>query len=233
MDGSINPYSQLLQFNGSSIVLGRQDDAHIHSSTFSPNNNYIFAPDLGSDKIRVLQLDSTGTLITFDSLDITLKNGSGPRHFTFHPNNKYAFCINELSGTVSAYSFINGKLIFINDYFSYSKQQETYGSSDIHISPDARFLYASNRWRDENTISIFSINITNGTLLLVGHQKTFGDHPRSFVIDPTGNFILVANQATGNIVVFKRNTETGLLTKSKTLVKVNLPSILKIKNYRF
>jgi 6-phosphogluconolactonase len=233
INGSIAPYSQLIQFNGSSIIQGRQDDAHIHSCTFSPNNDYIFAPDLGSDKIRILHLDSFRTLIPLDSLDVALKNGSGPRHFTFHPNNKYAFCINELSGTVSVYSFINGELIFINDYFSYSKQQETYGSSDIHISPDGRFLYASNRWNDENTISIFSINITNGTLLLVGHQKTFGDHPRSFVIDPTGSFLLVANQVTGNIVVFKINTETGLLTKYKTVVKVNLPSSLKMRSYQF
>lgn len=233
MDGSIAPYSQLIQFSGSSTIIGRQDVAHIHSTTFSPQNNYAFAPDLGSDKIRVLHLDSTGTLTSVDSLDIKTKNGNGPRHFTFHPNKVYAYSINELSGTVTAYNFDNNKLILINEYFSYSKQQETYGSSDIHISPDGRFLYASNRWKDENTLSIFSIDVTSGKLSLIGHQKTFGDHPRSFVIDPSGNFILVANQATGNIVVFKRNIETGLLTKTKTVVKVNLPSSLKMKSYHF
>lgn len=231
-DGSILPYSQLIKFNGSSIIPGRQDKAHIHSAAFSPYNDYIFTPDLGADKIRVLRIDSTGILTRVDSLDIKTNNGSGPRHFTFHPNNNYAFCINELSGTVSAYNYANGKLTLINNYFSYSKIQDTYGSSDINISPDGLFLYASNRWKDENTLSIFSIDIANGSLKLVGHQPTFGDHPRSFVIDPSGNFILVANQATGDIVVFRRNIKTGLLTKTKTIVQVNLPSSLKMKTYK-
>lgn len=232
-DGSLNPYSQLIQFTDSSINKTRQEKAHIHSTIFSPKNDFIFLPDLGADKIRVFKFDSSNSkpLIPFDNYIVNTLRGSGPRHFTFHPNGKFAYCIEELSGYVSAYSYNNGKLDSIQHIFSYSKIQESYGSSDIHISPDGLFLYTSNRWDKENTLSIFSINGDNGKLKLIGHQTTFGDHPRNFVIDPTGNFVLVANQVTNNIVVFKRNWKSGLLTKIKTEIVVPRPSCLQMRKY--
>ena len=232
-DGSLNPYSQLIQFTDSSINKTRQEKAHIHSTVFSPKNDYIFLPDLGADKIRVFKFDSNNLkpLMPIDDYIVNAVPGSGPRHFTFHPNGKFAYCIEELSGMVSAYSYNNGNLDSIQRIFSYSKTQESYGSSDIHISPDGLFLYASHRWDKENTISIFSINQNTGKLTLVGHQPTFGDHPRNFIIDPTGNFILVANQVTNNIVVFKRNWKSGLLTKTKTEISVPRPSCLQMRKY--
>ncbi len=232
-DGSLNPCSQTIQFAGSSINKIRQDKAHIHSAVFSPKNDYLFLPDLGSDKIRVFEFDSTYSkpLIPADHFIVNCVLGSGPRHFTFHPNNKSAYCIEELSGMISVYSYDNGKLDSIQRIFSYSKTQDSYGSSDIHISPDGLFLYASNRWVEENTISIFSIDQNNGLLNLIGHQQTYGDHPRNFTIDPTGNFLLVANQVTNNIVVFKRDLKTGLLTKTENEIKVPRPSCLQMRNY--
>ena len=232
-DGSLNPYSQLIQFTDSSINKTRQEKAHIHSTVFSPKNDFIFLPDFGADKIRTFKFDSSNSkpLISVDDYVVNAMPGSGPRHFTFHPNGKFAYSIEELSGMVSAYSYNNGKLDSIQRIFSYSKIQESYGSSDIHISPDGFFLYASNRWDKENTISIFSINQNIGKLTLVGHQPTFGDHPRNFTIDPTGNFILVANQVTNNIVVFKRNKKSGLLTKTKTEISVPRPSCLQMRKY--
>lgn len=232
-DGSLNPFTQLIQFQDSSINNLRQDKSHIHATVFSPDNNYIFFPDLGADKIRVFQFDSTNSkpLVSAYSFLVNTAAGSGPRHLAFHPNNKYAYCIEELNGMVTAYSYNNGKLDTIQSIFSYSKTQESYGSADIHISPDGRFLYASNRWTDENTISIFSINLNNGQLTLIGHQPTYGDHPRNFTIDPSGNYLLVANQATNNIVVFKRDNETGLLSKTATEINVPNPSCLKMWEY--
>jgi 6-phosphogluconolactonase (cycloisomerase 2 family) len=109
--------------------------------------------------------------------------------------------------------------------------QEEYNSADIHVSPDGSFLYASNRWDNENTISIFSIDKDNGKLTLVGHQPTYGDHPRNFTFDPTGNFLLVANQVTNNIIVFKRDLKTGLLTKNGKGVRVANPSCLQMRKY--
>ena len=232
-NGALQPFSTFIEFEGSSIIKERQNKAHIHSANFSPDNQYIFAPDLGADKIRVLSMNNHQEWILVDSLEIQNKVGSGPRHFSFHPNQHFAYCIQELSGTVAAYTYKNGHLKLIDRYFSYSKRQETYGSSDIHISPDGKFLYASNRWHDENTISIFSINLLNGELTLIDHQPTFGDHPRSFVLSPSGNHLLVANQATGDIVVFQRDINSGLLTKTDTVLNINLPSSLKMIEYRY
>lgn len=232
-DGSINPYSQMVQFTDSSINKLRQEKAHIHSTVFSPNNDYIFFPDLGSDKIRAFKFDSTNLkpLIPIHKYVTNTVLGSGPRHLTFHPDGKHAYCIEELSGMISVYSYNTGKLDSIQRIFSYSKNQESYGSADVHISPDGLFLYATNRWVQENTISIFSVDQDKGLLKLIGHQKTFGDHPRNFTIDPSGKFLLVANLNTGNIVVFKRDFATGLLTKTKNEVKVPNPSCLQIRKY--
>jgi 6-phosphogluconolactonase (cycloisomerase 2 family) len=231
-NGSLNPASQIIQFVDSSINKSRQEKSHIHSTVFSPQGDYIYFPDLGADKIRVFKFDSTNSkpLISANNLLVNAVLGSGPRHFTFHPNGKFAYCIEELSGMVSVYSFRNGQLDSIQRILSYSKTQDSYNSADIHISPDGLFLYASNR-SDENTISIFSIDPGNGKLKLEGHQPTFGDHPRNFVIDPTGKFLLVANQLSNNIIVFKRNSRTGLLTKTKNEIKVPRPSCLQIRTY--
>lgn len=232
-NGSLNPYSQLIQFKDSSINKTRQDKAHIHATIFLPNNDFIFLPDLGSDKIRIFKFDSSVTKPVILTNDYTVKTfaGSGPRHFTFHPNSKFAYCIEELSGMLSVYSYSNGILDSIQRLFSYSKKQISYASADIHISPDGLFLYTSNRGEKENTIAIFSINPTNGKLNLIGHQQTYGEHPRNFTIDPTGNFLLVANQITNNIVVFKRNLKTGLLIKTNNDIKVKNPSCLQLRNY--
>jgi 6-phosphogluconolactonase (cycloisomerase 2 family) len=161
---------------------------------------------------------------------VKTKPGSGPRHFTYHPSGKFAYCIEELSGTVCIYSYFNGKLTEIQHVKSYSKTQDTYGSADIHISSDGLFLYASNRWIDENTISVFSIS-KNGKIKLIQHQKTGGDHPRNFTIDPSGNFLLVANKNSNNVIVFKRNKTSGLLRQTDVQINIPNPSCLKMRTY--
>lgn len=226
-DGSLLPYSQLIEFEGSSIIKGRQDAAHIHSCNFSPDHQYIFAPDLGADKIRVLRCDAVGHLTVVDSLTIETDKGSGPRHFTFHPNQPFAYCVEELSGTISFYTYKNGQLSLSKTYRSYESIQEEYASADVHISPDGNFLYASNR-QDENSISIFGINPKNGELSLQAHQSSHGTIPRSFVIDPTGSYLLVANQTSNEVVVFSRNQQTGLLTQTSAVTGLHAPSSLKM-----
>jgi 6-phosphogluconolactonase len=230
-DGSLNPSCQVIKFEGSSIK-PTQDKAHIHSTVFSPAYDYIYMPDLGSDKIHVFKFDTSKSqpLVVKDSLLITTTPGSGPRHLIFHPNGKFTYCIEELSGTVAAYLYNNGKLNSIQKIVSYAKPQSAYASADIHISPDGLFLYTSNRVT-ENTISIFSINQTNGKLKLVGHQPTGGEHPRNFTLDVTGHYLLVANAGSSNVVVFKRDVETGLLTKTENEIQVPSPSCLVIRNY--
>lgn len=228
-NGMIQPFVQNFQFSEGSVNPGRQDRAHIHSTVFSPDYNYVFMPDLGADKIRAYQFDQDKkeplTEIPFTKAVL----GSGPRHFTFHPNGKYAYCIEEMGGAVSVYTYENGKLNNLQRINTHSDQyKEGFESSDIHVSPDGRYLYASNRGK-ENNIAIFSIQ-ADGTLKTVGYQSTGGKHPRVFTIDPTGKFLIAANTGSGRAVVFKRNPETGLLKKTGK-AKVENVSTVQVREY--
>jgi 6-phosphogluconolactonase len=230
VNGSIRPCLQSIRFSDSSINKTRQEKSHVHSAIFSPGYDYVYLPDLGADKIRAFKFDPNNQepLIAADSLTVHTVPGSGPRHMVFHPHKKFAYCIEEMSGTVSTYTYNNGKLSPVQRIMSNAKNAAEYSSADIHTSPDGLFLYASNRV--ENTISIFSIG-SAGVLKLVGHQSALGEVPRNFTIDPTGNFLLVANQGSNNIVVFKRNIKTGLLAKTGIQVSVPSPSCLQMRRY--
>lgn len=229
-DRRLDNNPSVFKFKGNSTMKSRQEASHLHSAKFSPDDKYIYLPDLGTDQIHTLKIKKDSPL-SCKNLTTNTAKSAGPRHFTFHPNGNFAYVINELSGTVVGYRFKEGKLIELGSYFSYSKKQNDYGSADIHISPDGKFLYASNRWTEENTISIFKLNQENGSLELKGHQSTYGDHPRNFVIDPSGNFLLVANRNTNNIVFFKRDQETGLLSKLDHEITMNEPTCLKFRTY--
>lgn len=232
-DGSLAKNSQVFQFKDSSIIKSRQRASHMHSANFSPDNKYVFGHDLGADKIRGFKLVNNQEKASLENLrEIKTKPGSGPRHFTFHPNGKFGYLVNELSGKIDAYDYNDGNLKYIEDYLTYQREQSIYRTADIHISPDGKFLYASNRGPEEDTIVIFSIDETNGKLSLVDHVNTGGEHPRNFGIDPSGNFLLVANMYTNTIVVFKRNLKTGKLTQLNLDIKVNNPSSIQMKTYK-
>jgi len=229
-DGSLGNIKQVLRFKDSSVNKSRQEASHMHSSNFSPDNKHLYAHDLGADKIRSFKFD-----IKKDSLinqqEIKTKLGSGPRHFSFHPNGLFGYGINELSGTIDAYLNKNGSLLFIEDYQTYQQKQEIYRAADIHISKDGKFLYASNRGPKEDSIAIFLINQKNGKLNLVQHIATGGNHPRNFALSPDGNFVLVANQFSNNIAIFKRDVKTGKLRKLLKEIKVSSPSSIQMKTY--
>jgi 6-phosphogluconolactonase (cycloisomerase 2 family) len=231
-NGSLDAYSQVLRFKDSSLIKNRQSASHIHSSNFSPDNEFLFAHDLGADKIRQFSLDflSQDSILQNERY-VTLKPGSGPRHFTFHPNGEFGYSIAELSGKITAFKYQYEQLKLIEDYPSYKGSQDIYRAADIHISPDGQFLYASNRGPAEDSISIYSIDKESGKLTLVGHEPTHGERPRNFAISPCGNFLLVANMMTGNIVTFRRNINTGKLTKLPKDIKVKNPSSLQMRTY--
>lgn len=231
-DGKIGPIVQNFSYSEGSINKERQDRSHVHSSVFSPNCDFVFLPDLGADKIRCYQFDSLLKEPLQETSDPFTQStlGSGPRHFVFHPNGKFAYCIEEIAGFVSAYKYDNGKLESIQRIAAHPEEiVNGFGSGDIHVSPDGRFLYASNRG-EENNIAIFLIE-NDGTLKAVGYQPTYGKTPRIFAIDSKGKFVIVANQSTGNIVVFRRDFITGLLKKSGNEMKMKNASCVQIKEY--
>ncbi len=227
-DGSLDSATQTIQHTGKSINPERQDMPHVHSVNIAPNNKDIFVPDLGTDKIFVYTLnDRTGLLSPGNPPFVSALPGSGPRHFTIHPNQKFAYVIQELNATITAFNYKNGTLEAFQTVETLPKDfTGKKWCADIHISPDGKFLYGSNRGHE--SLVIFKIDQKTGSLTYVGHQNVLGKTPRNFIIDPTGEFILVANQDSDNIVVFKRDKETGLLVATGKEVKVSMPVCLKM-----
>lgn len=228
-DGSLKPFAQLIQDSGSSVNKDRQEKAHVHETVFSPDYKYLFTPDLGMDKVMIYKFNASAVTPLEASTPPVVETppGSGPRHITFHPNKKFAYLVTELSGFVIAYSYTDGKFTEIQAVAAHPADYKgVIGSSEIYPSPDGKFLYVSNRG-DENTITIFSIDSDSGKLTLVGYQPT-GNGPRHFLIDPTGNFLLVANQNSDNVVIYKRDSKTGLLKATGEEIKLPRPVCLQM-----
>ena len=226
-DGGLG-IAEIIQHTGSSKHPVRQKEPHVHGAIISNNNKQLFVTDLGIDKLMVYDFTATtGKLIAAENPFVQSLPGSGPRLFTFHPNNKFAYTIEELTGTIVVSTYKNG-VLEIKQRISTMKLGDTSfaGSADIHTSPDGKFLYASNRG-DVNTIAMYSINKKNGKLTLLGHQSTLGKTPRNFSIDPSGKFLLCENQNSDEIVIFKRDENTGLLSDSGNRISIGKPVCIK------
>jgi 6-phosphogluconolactonase len=228
--GRLDTAVTVIEHSGRSVNTERQNEPHVHSTVLSPDNKYLIVPDLGMDKVMQYRFDQKRGTLTPTSPAFTMtKAGAGPRHFEFHPNKKFAYLVEELTGGISAYRYSarTGELALLQnistlppDYLEYA------GSADIHVSPDGKFLYASNRG-ESNTIAIFSINKETGMLTAIGHQSTLGKTPRNFNFDPGGNFLLAANQNSDEIVVFKIDKATGLLSDTGKRINVSRPVCIK------
>ena len=228
-DGSLDSAVSFIQHEGSGVNSDRQEGPHAHSAVLSKDNNYAFICDLGLDKIMIYSFNNkTGKLTPASTPYVETEPGAGPRHFDFHPNNKFAYLIEELTGSISAYAYRgNGQLDLIQNISALPPEYTgSVGSADIHVSPDGKFLYASNRG-ESNTIAIFKINPQSGELMLAGHQSTMGKTPRNFNFDPSGNFLLVANQNSDDIIIFKRDKQTGLLSDTGKKIEVGNPVCIK------
>lgn len=229
-NGSIQPFSQLIKHVGRGPDSSRQRSAHVHATVFSPKGDYLLSPDLGIDRVMVYPFKK-GALKPLQETNLLFANtspGGGPRHLDFHPNGRWAYLMEEMSGSVTVFDYSKGKLSEKQRIFSHSDTAKgPFGSADIHVSPDGKFLYASNR-AGEHNLAIFNIGEKDGKLTTVGYQSTLGKTPRNFVIEPSGNYLLVANQDSNNIVVFKRDKQTGSLTQAGTVLSVPKPVCLKL-----
>jgi 6-phosphogluconolactonase len=226
-NGMLDHVSQTIKHEGKSIDPERQQSPHVHSINIAPNNKDVFVPDLGTDKIMTYNLNAETGQLTDAKIPFTsVVPGSGPRHFVFHPNGKFGYVIQEMSATITGFNYKNGTLKIFQ---TIKNLPEDYTgrkwAADIHISPDGKFLYGSNR--SHESIVIFSIDKKSGMLTFVGRESVNGKTPRNFVIDPTGNFILVANQDSDNITIFKRDQKTGKLTYIDKEIKISQPVCLK------
>jgi len=210
-DGKLTPPLDVQQHEGKGTT-ERQEGPHAHSTWFAPNNDQILSVDLGTNQIWFSTLSaSNDKLIPSKQKTLNFPEGAGPRHLTFHPNGKWIYVLNELTGSVSKV-VINTK----NEYeivSTVSSLDPTFKafnkSADIHVSNDGRYLYASNR--GPNTIGIFNIDQTSGALKLIASDSTRGEMPRNFSLTPDQKYLVVANQDSNNLISFKRDLKTGLL----------------------
>lgn len=225
-DGSITDAKQVIQFSGSGPNEARQESSHLHMVTFSPDKKYLLAVDLGADKIYVYHYnpDASKDILTLKG-SVNVRPGGGPRHLTFDEDGEKVYVLNELDGGLSVFNFEKGELQLLEDTSVMPKDYKgNFGAAAIALSADGKFLYATNR-ADANTISIFKV-VKNGRLEWVDTISTLGIGPRNFTIDPTGNLLLVANQKSNEIVVFKRDKNSGKLTDTGKRIAVCEPVCL-------
>jgi len=228
-DGRVSNVRQLIQHSGSSINKARQEKAHVHGSFFSPDGNYLLTPDLGMDQVAIYPFQSKNTppLNTTKAKYIQAEAGSGPRHLSFSKNGNTIYLVEELTGSVAVYKFKDGTAILTQTVKTHPANfNGAPGSADIHVSPNGQFLYVSNRG-EENNIVKFPI-LPNGKLVTekAMYFSTQGNSPRNFTISEDGKWLLVANQNTDNIVVFKVNETNGDLINTGNTIKVSMPVCL-------
>src|SRR6266851_4481632 len=231
-DGSLGEHTDMKQGRGSSINRERQEGPHAHCIVLDPSNRFAYSCDLGTDKIMIFRFDARkGKLLPGEPSWVQAKPGAGPRHLAFYPSGKYVFVLNELHSTVTAFTRDpeKGSLKELQTLTTLPKDfTGTNTSADIHVSPNGRFVFCSNRGHD--SIAIFAVDPRRGGLTTVGHESTRGMTPRNFAIDPTGEFLLVANQKSDNIVVFRLNQKTGRLSSTGQVAQVPSPVCLKFSD---
>jgi 6-phosphogluconolactonase len=225
-DGKLGEHTALVQDSG---TLGpnkeRQEGPHAHWIETSPDNRFALVSDLGLDEVLVYKFNAVkGTLSPNQPPYVRLKQGSGPRHIAIRPGGKFVYVVSELSSTVTAFRF-HAKAGTLRELQTVTTVPKDFSgrndTAEIAVHPNGKFLYASNRGHE--SIAVFAIHATKGTLTLVSNVPTGGKEPRHFAIDPGGNYLLAENQLSNNIVVFKIDLATGGLTPTGDVIDVPSP----------
>ena len=214
-DGSLGPIGSLVHHAGK---LGpnkeRQDHPHAHSFVVSLDDRFAFACDLAMDRLVAYRLDSArGTIVPAPELDALANPGAGPRHSVFSKDARFLYVVTEMGGTVQVFSYeaATGKLSPIQTISALPDGFKGLNTSaEICISPDGRFVYASDRGPD--LIAIFSRDPQTGLLTRLEQVPCGGKHPRNFALSPDGRWLVCANRDTNNLAVFRVNRDTGRLT---------------------
>jgi 6-phosphogluconolactonase len=227
-DGALGALRQFIQHTGKSVNVQRQEAPHVHQTIFTPDEKFLLVNDLGTDRVTLYAYashDSENVLTAVDTLQV--KEGSGPRHIAFGNDGRTGYLLQELDGTITVVSIReDGKLSVLQETTVTRKEGVENGGADIHVSPDGKFLYATNRGT-ANDITCFSIK-EDGTLDFVEQLSTGGKGPRNFTTTPDGNYVFVGNQYTNNIVLFARDKNTGKLTNTGKQIHVPVPVCIRL-----
>jgi 6-phosphogluconolactonase len=227
-NGNIYSLVSTVQLEGTGPNKERQEKPHTHYSGYTLDEKYVVVVDLGIDKILTYEINNEA-LVEVQSLSV--KPGSGPRHIEFHPNGKFAYVMTELSSEVIALSYNqeNGKFTVVQTISTIPNSfTENNQGAAIHLSSDGRFVYVTNR--GHNSIAVFEVNEKSGELTFVDHTSTEGDWPRDFMFDPSEQFLVVANQETSNLVLLKRDSNTGRLSLTESTLAIPYPVCVKFLN---
>jgi len=227
-DGALGEAASVHQHRGTGGDPARQEGPHAHCIRPDTSNGHVLAADLGIDQIRVYQLDAAAaSLLPGDPVAVEVMPGSGPRHLEFSQDGRYLYVINELGNTVMAYAY-DGDAGAITHLQTISALPEGWSGTsycaDVHLHPNGRWLYGSNRGHD--SIVGYAIDAASGELTLIGHWSCGGAWPRNFCIAPDGQHLLVANQNSNNIVVLAIDGDTGALTPTDHVLAVSAPVCL-------
>jgi 6-phosphogluconolactonase len=228
-DGSLSPASQIVKDEGHGVNKDRQEGPHVHIAQLSPDEKYLLYSDLGTDKLNIMRYHASHPqpLTPASPAFVNVKDGEGPRHIVFSNDKKYVYLVTEMGSAVHVFDYDNGKLkekqsiTLLADGF----KGQTAGAA-IHISPDGKFLYASNRL-ETNEISVFAIDQETGTLTFVQRTSTAGKNPRDFAIDPSGSYMVVANQDSDSIFVYKIDKASGRIYRISAAIEIGNPVCLK------
>lgn len=221
-DGKILPISQLIKYTGTSVHPTRQNEAHAHMTILSPDQNYLFVTDLGTDRIYRHKILADGTVdenYTFTPIP----PGQGPRHLTMNAAGTHAYLINELKGIVNVFAFKNNELRLTQSLVADTTNVPDKGSADIHLSPNGKWLISSNRV-SSNQVTVFAVQ-PNGSLKLANFTNV-GRKPRNFTFDPSGRFVYVACQDDHKVQIFSFNNKTGALRDTHQDIAVKAPVCL-------
>jgi 6-phosphogluconolactonase len=228
-DGKLGEASAFVQHTGHGTDPKRQEGPHAHSIDLSPDGRFAMVDDLGLDELLVYKFDGTkGSLAPNDPPFARLDGGAGPRHFVLRPDGKFAYVLAEMGHTVTVFSndAASGRLQTLHTVTTLPKDfKGRNDDAEIQVHPSGKFLYASNRGDD--SIAIYAIDESKGTLTQVGIVPTGGKEPRSFEIDPTGTLLFAENQKSDNIVVFKIDAKTGGLSATGKVLEVASPVCVK------
>jgi 6-phosphogluconolactonase len=224
-DGRLGNASASLPHTGHSVDPKRQEGPHAHSIYPSPDNRFVVSADLGTDQIYVYRFDSIkGTLTPNDPPSVAVPPGTGPRHFAFSPNAKFAYAIEEMGSSLTAFSYdaARGVLHPLETISTVPKDYKGYNDcAELMMHPSGKFLYGSNRGHD--SITVFSIDPVKGTPTPIQYVPTGGKEPRGFGIDPTGSYLIAGNQNTNTLVVFRIDAKTGRLTPTGQKEQIQAP----------
>jgi 6-phosphogluconolactonase len=225
-DGGLGEQADVAQHEGKGADPKRQDKPHAHCIIPDAAGQFVFAPDLGIDKVMIYRVDLKNGKFVPNGFAAT-KAGAGPRHLDFHPSGKFAYVINELDSTVTAFAYDKARGALAELQTVSALPPDFSGTSycaDVHVHPSGKFLYGSNRGHD--SVVAFAIDQSTGKLNLIAHESTQGKWPRNFAINPTGEFLLVANQNTHNVVTFRIDQQTGKLTSTGQTTEIPSPVCL-------